>query len=194
MDTQELRTLRLFEEIESEKAPSQRDLATRLNISLGLVNSFMKRLTQKGYFKITHIPKNRVKYILTPKGAAEKTRLTYEYIQYSFQFYKTARQKMRELFQALGEAGVKTIVFYGATDLAEIAYLSLQETSIQLVAVIDTRKMHNRFLGLEIQSPESLRRLSFDRILITEIESQKREIIDTILNVSVEENKISMLN
>ena len=97
MDTQELRTLRLLEEIESDQAPSQRDLSTRLNISLGLVNSFMKRLAQKGYFKITNIPKNRVRYILTPKGAAEKTRLTYEYIQYSFQFYKDARKKFKTL-------------------------------------------------------------------------------------------------
>jgi len=66
MDQQELRTLQLLEEIESNRSPSQRDLATHLNISLGLVNAFMKRLAKKGYFKITNIPRNRVRYILTP--------------------------------------------------------------------------------------------------------------------------------
>ncbi len=102
MDNQDLRTLKILEEIEKDKDPSQRYLAGKLNISLGLVNSFIKRLAQKGLFKIKNIPKNRVKYILTPKGAAEKTRLTYQYIQYSFQFYKSARQKLHLTSAFLG--------------------------------------------------------------------------------------------
>ena len=86
MNKIDIRTLKILEEIENDHTPSQRDLSKKLNISLGLVNSFVKRLVQKGYLKITTIPKNRVKYILTPKGAAEKTRLTYQYIQHSLAF------------------------------------------------------------------------------------------------------------
>lgn len=72
MDHQNFRTLQILEEIENSYGTSQRELAGKLNVSLGLVNSFMKRLAHKGYLKVTTIPKNRVKYILTPKGAAEK--------------------------------------------------------------------------------------------------------------------------
>ena len=61
MDTQDIRTLKILEEIEGNKTPSQRYLSDQLNISLGLVNSFIKRLAQKGYFKVTAIPRNRVK-------------------------------------------------------------------------------------------------------------------------------------
>ena len=71
MNPQDIRTLQILEAIESNDAPSQRDLAESLNISLGLINSFVRRLTKKGYFKITHLPRNRVSYILTPKGIAE---------------------------------------------------------------------------------------------------------------------------
>jgi len=94
METQDLRTLKILEEIDNEHTPSQRELAQKLDISLGLVNSFIKRLVNKGYFKITHIPKNRVRYLLTPQGAAEKTRLTYAYIHYSYEFYRRSRQNM----------------------------------------------------------------------------------------------------
>ena len=87
MNHHDIHALRILEEIEKDNSQSQRELARKLDISLGLVNSFVKRLAQKGYFKITTIPKNRAKYILTPKGFAEKTRLTYEFIQYSFHFY-----------------------------------------------------------------------------------------------------------
>ena len=168
MDTQEIRTLKLLEELEGEKTPSQRDLAIRLNISLGLVNSFMKRLAQKGYFKVTNIPKNRVRYILTPKGTAEKTRLTYEYIQMSFRYYKNARLKLRTLFRQFEEQKIDRIAFFGAGELTEIAYISLQETNIKLVAIADSDKIGDNLLGLRILAPEELRSLNFQKVVVTE--------------------------
>ena len=153
-------------------SPSQRDLAGDLNISLGLVNSFIKRLVKKGFVKITTIPKKRIKYILTPRGAAEKTRLTYLYIQHSFKFYKEARHRLRNLYGELEKQGISRIAFYGAGDLAEIAYISLQETSIQLVAIIDDAKMGTRFLKFAVADPERLHHIAYDRILITAINSR----------------------
>jgi DNA-binding MarR family transcriptional regulator len=192
MDNQEIRTLKILEEIDNDHTPSQRDLSRKLNISLGLVNSFIKRLAQKGYFKITNIPKNRVKYILTPKGAAEKTRLTYQYIQYSFEFYRNAREKLRKLFKDLKAQGVSRVVFYGASDLAEIAYISLQETNIQMVAIVDDKKIGGIFIGVEVKDSDMLNLLSFDRILITSMNS-KDTVLERILKQGISRSKIVML-
>jgi DNA-binding MarR family transcriptional regulator len=189
MDNQDLRTLKILEEIDNDHSPSQRDLAKRLNVSLGLVNSFVKRLTQKGYFKITTIPKNRVRYIMTPKGIAEKTRLTYEYIHYSIQFYRKARQNLREIFKDLESQHIRRIAFFGASDLAEIAYISLQETSIKLVAVIDDQKAGDKFLGVHILATEAVKSLSFDRILISVIGTND-DVIQKITAEGVSRNKI----
>ena len=192
MDNQDLRTLKILEEIEKNKAPSQRYLAGKLNISLGLVNSFIKRLTQKGFFKIKNIPKNRVKYILTPKGAAEKTRLTYKYIQYSFQFYKSAREKLRILFYGLTKNGNKKIVFYGAGDLAEIAYISLIEVPIELVAVIDDNKAGEIFMDFVITGSDYLSTIYFDKIIITSSDNTEN-ILKSILKKGISRSKVAML-
>ncbi len=192
MDTQELRTLKLLEEIENENAPSQRDLATRLNISLGLVNSFVKRLAKKGYFKVTHIPSNRVRYIMTPKGAAEKTRLTYEYIQYSFQYYKHSRKKLNEMFRRFQNQGFNRVAFFGVGEMAEIAYIALQETHIELVAIYDEDEKIKTFLGMTIKTPEEIPNIACDRILITTIDgrgSAMRHILDN----GVPRKKIALL-
>ena len=173
MDPKDIRTLKILEKVEDERPPSQRDIAKELNVSLGLVNSFIKRLAKKGYFKITTIPKNRIKYILTPKGAAEKSRLTYLYIQHSYNFYKDARQKLRDLFSDLESQGVKRIVFYGANDLAEVAYLSLQETLIEFVAIVDELKQGKKFMGYRIEDPFKLESKQFDKILITAINNRE---------------------
>lgn len=173
MDSKDIRTLKILEKVDNGVVPSQRDLARDLNISLGLVNSFIKRLVKKGYFKARQIPKNRMRYYLTPQGASEKTRLTYEYIQHSYNFYKEARQKLRDLYSGLEKQGVSRIVFYGAGDLAEIAYLSLQETNIELVAVFDDEKNGNRFMRYTVGHPDRMVSLTFDKILITSLNSKE---------------------
>ncbi|MGB5157405.1 MAG: winged helix-turn-helix transcriptional regulator [Desulfobacterales bacterium] len=168
MKNDDIHTLNILKEIDKEVSPSQRDIAKKLNISLGLVNSFIKRLARKGYFKIINIPKNRVKYILTPIGAAEKTRLTYQYIEYSYSFYKDARKKLKNILEVLSKQNVELIAFYGATDLAEIAFLCLHETSIQLVAIFDEDKMGRNFFGLNIESTECLSDFVYDKLLYTD--------------------------
>ena len=172
MNPVDIRTLHLLEEIEKNHSPSQRQLARQLDISLGLVNSFIKRLALKGYFKVTHIPKNRVRYILTTKGAAEKSRLTYEYIKLSYVFFKDARKKMQKLLKHLESQGVKRVIFFGATELAEIAYLSLYETNIELAAVLDDLHIGKRFFDHTVQSVDLLESTIFDRILLTTSEFQ----------------------
>jgi len=171
MDHKDIRTLKILEEIEGNQAPSQRYLSDQLNISLGLVNSFLKRLAQKGYFKARTIPRNRVKYILTSKGAMEKSRLTYAYVQHSFRFYRNARKKLRATLTRLDQKGVQDIVFYGAGELAEIAYLSLQETNIELLAIVDPEHHSKPFFKLQIQKTEFLPTVKDKIILITKIDS-----------------------
>jgi DNA-binding MarR family transcriptional regulator len=112
MKQQEIKTLKLMESLERNPKQTQRDLAKDLDISLGLVNAFTKRLIKKGYFKIKTIPKNRIKYMLTPEGMYEKTRLTYQYILYSLDFYKETRVKIKSIYDRLFDQGKKRVFFY----------------------------------------------------------------------------------
>lgn len=167
MESQDIRTLRLLEAVEDEQAPSQRELARKLDISLGLVNAFLKRLARKGYFKITNLPANRISYILTPKGLAEKSRLTCEYIRYSFAYYRQVRTHVSEIFADLERGRSRRLVLWGVGELAEIAFVSLAETSLQLVAVVDPGQSIRTFLGHQVASPGQLADLEFDAILVT---------------------------
>ena len=189
METQDIRTLKILERVQDENSPSQRHLARELNISLGLVNSFIKRLALKGYVKATTIPSKRIKYILTPKGMTEKSRLTYKYIQYSYHFYRSSRQKFRRLFADMESQGVRRIVFFGASDLAEIAFLSLQETSIDLVAVVDDCNLGKKVLGREVIDSRRLANFSFDRIVVTD-DAQRDLILDTLMSSRVPRSEV----
>jgi hypothetical protein len=156
------------------------------------VNSFIKRLARKGYVKITTVPKNRLKYMLTPKGLAEKTRLTYESIQYSFDFYKTARKRIKTILHTAEKGGVRRVVFYGGGDLAEIAYISLQETDLSMVAIVDDHQSGQKLLGHTIRPSSVLNSLDYDRVIITSVNSRDA-IYKTLRKHGVPASKVLVL-
>ena len=73
MDQVSQRDLKILTEISERQDITQRGLSK----SLGLTHLYLKGLARKGYIKITTIPPNRLKYLLTPQGLSEKSRLTY---------------------------------------------------------------------------------------------------------------------
>lgn len=155
--TPESRDLELLEVLEQHPDMNQRNLARETSMALGLVNSCLKRLVRKGWVKIQEAPGRRYLYYLTPKGMAEKTSLTYEYICFSVQYYSLARKKCRNLFQKLADQNVTQVSFLGKSDLAEIAYLSLMEFPIEFVAIYEDKEEGAGFFGHTILPLEKLR-------------------------------------
>jgi len=167
MDLEAQRDLAILKEIERSAPLTQRGLAKKLGIALGLTNLYLKRLARKGYIKVTTIPRHRVKYLLTPKGITERTRLTYEYMQYSFSLLRESRHFLRDRFAALAEAGRKRVVFVGAGEAAELADLTLRELGLELVAVADDAAAGSLFLGREVVPLTALQGLDFDQAVVT---------------------------
>ena len=161
------RDLQLLREIEANEIVTQRSLAKRLGIALGLTNLYLKRLVKKGCIKVVNIQRNRIRYLITPKGIAEKSRLTYEYMQYSLQLYRQACTVLRARFRALADQGQKRIVFYGVGEAAELAYLCVREMDLDLVGVVDPEPSGRRLLDHTVLDPSVLLGLEYDCIVIT---------------------------
>jgi len=189
MESRSFKTLKLLEAIAEEKPLSQRQLSDELQISLGLVNSFIKRLVKKGYCKVTTIPPKRVKYLLTPAGAVEKTRLTYEYIATSYQYFKSATQKVHELYADLQKEGHTRVVFYGADELSEIAYHAMTGTNIELAAVVDSKRKGVKLYGFNVEDISALKKTDFDILLITTIDNHEA-ILGKITATGVQLDKV----
>jgi len=166
-ETEQYRSLQILHELANDDSLTQRDLSSRLGIALGLVNSYIKNLVKKGYITVKAIPTKRYAYYLTPKGFTEKTRLTYHMLQDYTNIYRQARKSLQTLFRDLQAKGVKTVVFAGADEVAEIAYLTLQETDLKLAGVVDMENPDAEFFGNTVMPIETIRQLSYDRIVVT---------------------------
>jgi DNA-binding MarR family transcriptional regulator len=182
---------KILSELSSDDSLTQRDLSRRLGVALGLVNSYIKNLIAKGFVTVKSIPPKRYLYFLTPEGFAEKTRLTYHLLQDYTKIYREARNNLKGLFNNLSSDGVQMVVFAGVDEVAELAYITLQETPLGLSGVVDPDMAGGMFFGREVMPMESIHEMSYDCIVVTS--HMKREAIYQGLlmnNVSKEDIRV----
>ena len=161
------KSLQILNELSDNDSLTQRDLSSRLEIALGLVNSYIKNLIAKGYITVKSIPPRRYAYFLTPKGFAEKTRLTYDLLQDYTRIYRETRGNLKKLFNELTADGVKEVVFAGADEVAEIAYITLHETNIALSGVVDDELAGKKFFGSEVKPIAAVSGMNYDCVVVT---------------------------
>ena len=141
--------LQILNHIEENPDTTQADLATQLGVAVGSVNWYIKRLINKGHIKVTQMERRRLRYLLTPKGVAEKARLTKEFMQVSLYWYRVTRETSKEFLAEVKQAGYNTVCIEGDGDLAEIVYLTCLEAHVKVKEEIDRAYPVFRIEGLE---------------------------------------------
>jgi EPS-associated MarR family transcriptional regulator len=90
--------LKILRNIRYKNIASQRNLAKNLGFSLGKLNYCLKSLKKKGFIKMQNFKKNPNKiqyvYVLTPKGIAEKSRLTINFMKKKLLEYEELKKEM----------------------------------------------------------------------------------------------------
>ena len=92
--------LNLLRKIKKNPKFSQRELASELGFSLGKLNYCLRALKSKGLIKIENFKKNPDKlgyiYVLTPKGIAEKTKLTINFMKRKMNEYDELKKELNK--------------------------------------------------------------------------------------------------
>ena len=169
MDIEERRNLQALEAIAEDDHLTQRTLSSRLGIALGLTNIYLKRLVRKGYVKCVNVQSNRLRYLLTPKGIAEKSRLTYEFMQYSLYLYGQVRQHLHSVLEPYTHRTGTRVAVYGTGEAAELAYLSITELGLEMVAVFDGGAK-SRFLGRSVRDIAEHADVAFDLLVVATLQ------------------------
>lgn len=143
-------TLGLLSAVASNSRVTQRTLAKDLGIALGLANTYLKRCVRKGWIKVNLVPANRYAYYLTPRGFAQKSRLTALYLTVSFNFFRGARNQCTAVFEECVARRWTRVALAGASDLAEIAALCARDTGLEIVGIVDSDADFERFAGLPV--------------------------------------------
>lgn len=187
MDFEAHRDLRLLEAVHQDSRVTQRGLASQLGIALGLANIYLKRMIHKGFIKCVNVQPNRISYLITPRGIAEKARLTYEFMDYSLHLYGEVRQHLRAALQDCAAAGQR-VAICGRGEAAELAYLSLKESGLDPVAVFD-KEGGDDFLGMPVRPIAEQDQVEYDLIIVATLDPASQQVAD-LLSVGVPEEKL----
>ena len=91
--------LNILRKVQRKPNSTQRELAKELGLSLGKLNYCLRALKTKGLLKIRNFRKNPNKinyiYILTPKGIAEKTKLTVNFMARKMKEYEELKKEIK---------------------------------------------------------------------------------------------------
>ena len=101
MDNKNQDNFEVLRKINKKPNTSQRELAEELGFSLGKLNYCLKALVDKGYVKINNFNKkkdklNYFRYVITPKGISERTKLTINYMKRKMREYDELKKELDE--------------------------------------------------------------------------------------------------
>jgi len=139
-------------EIKDNPSLSQRSLAHKLNISLGLTNAILQNLMHRGWVKAKKMTGRKILYLITPQGMARVTNLVYDRFRETQYYYQYTKEMLTFYLTDLYTKGKRKAAIYGTSQLAEIAYLSLLDSPLQLHSIIidDPSLSKKKFLGHEV--------------------------------------------
>ena len=93
----------VLNEIGKNSNITQRELSKRTKLSLGSVNLLLNKMAREGLIKIKQIPMNRVAYMLTPDGMAEKIRKTASYIKNNYNYINSTKSRVADIIDSILE-------------------------------------------------------------------------------------------
>lgn len=122
----------LLDEIAKDPMATQANLSNNLGIAIGSVNWYIKRLIHRGWIKVSHLNRTRLKYDLTPEGMTIFTQRALSYARHSLQVYGDFRRKAKALVAELKQEAVKEVYLEGDDEAMDILRLTCIEMGIRI--------------------------------------------------------------
>ena len=117
----------LLEAISKDSMITQSSLSSRLGMAVGSVNWYIKRLINRGYVKVSHLDRTRLKYDLTSEGMSVLTQRALFYMRDSLSIYNELREKAKEVLAELKSREISSIYLEGNSAMMDILRLTCIE-------------------------------------------------------------------
>jgi DNA-binding MarR family transcriptional regulator len=170
LDTRELEIL---ERLENNGHLTQRDLSKEVGIALGLVNHLLKKMVKKGWIKIKNIDAKKIRYLITPEGAMEKSSLLYKRIESTIHFYLDAKRVIKEKIVHLKNEGMEDVSIYGINHISEILFIVLKELDLKLAHVVDDNKEGEVWFGYTVVKMDEFVKSSTNVLILASFDKEE---------------------
>jgi DNA-binding MarR family transcriptional regulator len=134
--------LNSINELTRQKADiSQRDLARGINLSLGMTNVLLKRLSLKGYILIQKVSARNVSYMLTPEGINELAGRTYRYLKRTMKKVVNYKETIISIVQDARNRGFTFVCLLGRSDIDFIIEYAARNSGLHFQVFLDGKEI-----------------------------------------------------
>jgi DNA-binding MarR family transcriptional regulator len=116
-DTEFIILENIYDSLEQEVSPRQRDLAQVAGTSLGMTNSILKRLAKKGWITIKKVNSRNIQYAITLEGLNEIIHRSYRYFKRTIKNVAFYKDRIDEAIVGAKKKNLSTVLLIGASDL-----------------------------------------------------------------------------
>ncbi|HOX31152.1 MAG TPA: transcriptional regulator [Spirochaetales bacterium] len=96
---------------------TQRELASKAGLSLGMTNALLKQFAEVGWVKLTKLSTRSMVYALTPEGMAEVARRTAGFFRRASRNTGRYRERLESFILSAKASGASTLLLAGTSDL-----------------------------------------------------------------------------
>ena len=110
----------LIQQLSRKPTSTQRDLSRSLGLSLGTTNLLIRRLARRGIIRINQLDWKRTQYLLTLKGALEKTRKAYNYTLGMFRIFRAVQDNINTILTREYQAGRRDFILVAQDEILDL--------------------------------------------------------------------------
>lgn len=167
-----LKELKILEGIERDENVTQKELARMINMAPSMINQYIGVMEEKGLLNRIYKSSKNVSYRISKKGIEWKNYLLMSYLFELIRHYNVAKQNIEKFFCNIEEKEIKTILLYGAGEVAETIITikeSRKDNKFDILAILDDsqEKQGKNILGCRIVSPTLINQYHADALVIT---------------------------
>ena len=107
-------------------------------------------MVTKGWIKIKNIDAKKIRYLITPEGAREKSSLLYKRVESTIHFYLEAKRVIKGKIIHLKNEGIEDISIYGINHISEVLFIVLKELGLELASVVEEKKEGEVWFGYNV--------------------------------------------
>ena len=138
---QDLATLQLISNtLKEDPNASQRVLAKKTNVSLGMMNAILGRFAERGWIMLTNVNKRKFAYALTNEGMRELRERGKNFVEKTFKIANSYNQIMTEEVALAKKHGKTKVVLYGESYVKFLLEYACSKNKIEFEKVSELKE------------------------------------------------------
>ncbi len=165
-----LNQLNILQQLAADSHLTQADLARRCNLSVAMVNNYIKELSTLGLLQYQRVTSKSVSYPLTSFGETRLEKMRQEIIVEMVELFADLESRLLDLILGQASGTVNRVVLFGSGRLAELVLHALESASVKVIGVCadDPLLVGSEWCGRHVQNPSQINYMAPDAVVIAE--------------------------